>query len=398
MAISKSSNPYFTNRGDFIMNRAGEYVSNLNGEASYKSFRPSSLPPEPALNIDSNMVSKLVEANRELVKLDTAAKLIPNTNLFISMYVRKEALISSQIEGTQCTLDDVLDPEIDMNSNLDVADVVNYVQAINYAIERLETLPLCNRLIREIHSKLMQGVRGQDKNPGEFRTSQNWIGASNCSLKDARYIPPNKEDMLIAMSELEKFMNENEDYDALIRIALIHYQFETIHPFLDGNGRVGRLMILLYLLEQKLLSLPVIYISYFLKKNQIEYYDRISEVRRTGNYEQWVIFFLEAVSAAAKDSLETIEQLSALHDKNIALLPKTNRKTDNLRILFDYIEKYPIIDIKHTSEQLNVSYNTVSSAVRKLQDLGILKETTNSARNKVFAYSDYLDILKKDTL
>lgn len=380
------------------MNRAGEYVSNLNGEASYKSFRPSSLPPEPALNIDSNMVSKLVEANRELVKLDTAAKLIPNTNLFISMYVRKEALISSQIEGTQCTLDDVLDPEIDMNSNLDVADVVNYVQATNYAIERLETLPLCNRLIREIHSKLMQGVRGQDKNPGEFRTSQNWIGASNCSLKDARYIPPNKEDMLIAMSELEKFMNENEDYDALIRIALIHYQFETIHPFLDGNGRVGRLMILLYLLEQKLLSLPVIYISYFLKKNQIEYYDRISEVRRTGNYEQWVIFFLEAVSASAKDSLETIEQLSALHDKNIALLPKTNRKIDNLRILFDYIEKYPIIDIKHTSEQLNVSYNTVSSAVRKLQDLGILKETTNSARNKVFAYSDYLDILKKDTL
>lgn len=380
------------------MNRAGEYVSNLNGEASYKSFRPSSLPPEPALNIDSNMVSKLVEANRELVKLDTAAKLILNTNLFISMYVRKEALISSQIEGTQCTLDDVLDPEIDMNSNLDVADVVNYVQATNYAIERLETLPLCNRLIREIHSKLMQGVRGQDKNPGEFRTSQNWIGASNCSLKDARYIPPNKEDMLIAMSELEKFMNENEDYDALIRIALIHYQFETIHPFLDGNGRVGRLMILLYLLEQKLLSLPVIYISYFLKKNQIEYYDRISEVRRTGNYEQWVIFFLEAVSAAAKDSLETIEQLSALHDKNIALLPKTNRKIDNLRILFDYIEKYPIIDIKHTSEQLNVSYNTVSSAVRKLQDLGILKETTNSARNKVFAYSDYLDILKKDTL
>ena len=380
------------------MNRAGEYVSNLSGEASYKSFRPSSLSPEPALNIDSNMVSKLVEANRELVKLDTAAKLIPNTNLFISMYVRKEALISSQIEGTQCTFDDVLDPEIDMNSNLDVADVVNYVQATNYAIERLEALPLCNRLIREIHSKLMQGVRGQDKNPGEFRTSQNWIGASNCSLKDARYIPPNKEDMLIAMSELEKFMNENEDYDALIRIALIHYQFETIHPFLDGNGRVGRLMILLYLLEQKLLSLPVIYISYFLKKNQIEYYDRISEVRRTGNYEQWVIFFLEAVSAAAKDSLETIEQLSALHDKNIALLPKTNRKTDNLRILFDYIEKYPIIDIKHTSEQLNVSYNTVSSAIHKLQDLGILKETTNSARNKVFAYSDYLDILKKDTL
>ena len=379
------------------MNRAGEFVTNLSGDSSYSSFKPNPLPPEPALVIDSNMVSKLVKANRELVKLDTAARFIPNTDLFISMYVRKEALISSQIEGTQCTLDEVLDPEIDTNSNLDVADVINYVRATNYSLERLKTLPLCCRLLREIHSELMQGVRGQEKNPGEFRASQNWIGPANCSLKDARYIPPNKDDMIAAMSDLEKFMNENEDYDALIRIALIHYQFETIHPFLDGNGRIGRLMILLYLMEQKLLSYPVIYISYFLKKNQIEYYDRISEVRRSGNYEQWVIFFLEAVSAAAKDSLATIEQLSALHDKNIDLLPKTNRKKDNVRILFDYIEKYPIIDIRHTSQELDVSFNTVSNAIRKLQELGILTETTNSARNKVFAYSEYLDILKKDT-
>ena len=379
------------------MNRAGEFVTNLSGDSSYSSFKPNPLPPEPALVIDSNMVSKLVNANRELVKLDTAARFIPNTDLFISMYVRKEALISSQIEGTQCTLDEVLDPEIDTNSNLDVADVINYVHATNYSLERLKTLPLCCRLLREIHSELMQGVRGQEKNPGEFRASQNWIGPANCSLKDARYIPPNKDDMIAAMSDLEKFMNENDDYDALIRIALIHYQFETIHPFLDGNGRIGRLMILLYLMEQKLLSYPVIYISYFLKKNQIEYYDRISEVRRSGNYEQWVIFFLEAVSAAAKDSLATIEQLSALHDKNIALLPKTNRKKDNVRILFDYIEKYPIIDIRHTSQELDVSFNTVSNAIRKLQELGILTETTNSARNKVFAYSEYLDILKKDT-
>lgn len=379
------------------MNRAGEFVTNLSGDSSYSSFKPNPLPPEPALVIDSNMVSKLVKANRELVKLDTAARFIPNTDLFISMYVRKEALISSQIEGTQCTLDEVLDPEIDTNSNLDVADVINYVHATNYSLERLKTLPLCCRLLREIHSELMQGVRGQEKNPGEFRASQNWISPANCSLKDARYIPPNKDDMIAAMSDLEKFMNENEDYDALIRIALIHYQFETIHPFLDGNGRIGRLMILLYLMEQKLLSYPVIYISYFLKKNQIEYYDRISEVRRSGNYEQWVIFFLEAVSAAAKDSLATIEQLSALHDKNIDLLPKTNRKKDNVRILFDYIEKYPIIDIRHTSQELDVSFNTVSNAIRKLQELGILTETTNSARNKVFAYSEYLDILKKDT-
>lgn len=378
------------------MNRAGEFVTNLSGDSSYKSFKPTPLPPE--LELNSHIISKLVEANQKLAKLDTAAKYIPNTNLFISMYVRKEALISSQIEGTQCTLDDVLDPEVDANSNLDVADVINYVQATNYAIERLKSLPLCCRLLREIHKELMNGVRGQEKNPGEFRTSQNWIGPANCSLKDARYIPPNTDDMLTAMSDLEKFINENEDYDALIRIALIHYQFETIHPFLDGNGRVGRLMILLYLMEQKLLSCPVIYISYFLKKNQIEYYDRISEVRRSGNYEQWVLFFLEAVSAAAKDSLETIEQLSALHDKNIQLLPKSNRKVDNVRNLFDYIEKYPIIDIKHTSEVLNISFNTTSTTIKKLIELGILVETTNSARNKVFAYSEYLDILKKDMI
>ena len=379
------------------MNRAGKVVDNLNGEALYKTFKPAPLPPNPVLEISSDMVKKLVEANRELVKLDTAAKLIPNVELFISMYVRKEALISSQIEGTQCTLDDVLDPEVENNINLDVTDVVNYVSACSYAIDRLKSLPLCCRLFREIHEKLMNGVRGQEKNPGEFRKSQNWIGAANCTLREARYIPPNVDDMNQAMQELERYMNEDDDYDPLIRIALIHYQFETIHPFLDGNGRVGRLIILLYLIEQRLLSKPVIYISYFLKKNQIEYYDRISEVRRSGNYEQWVSFFLEAVAAAAKDSFSTIEFLSDLHERNIARLPKTNRTKDNVRALFDYIEQFPIIDIKRTSSALGLSYNTVSTAVNKLVEIGILKETTNALRNRVFSYEEYLSILRKDT-
>ena len=377
------------------MNRAGELVNNLSGDAAYKSFKPSALPPK--LNIDNDMLKKLVEANRDLIRLDTAAKLIPGSELFISMYVRKEALISSQIEGTQCTLDDVLDPKLDTNANLDVADVVNYVKACSYAIERLEKLPLCKRLFREIHGQLLSGVRGQEKNPGEFRRSQNWIGAANCSLKEARFIPPNVDDMNQAMDELELYMNESDDYDPLIRISLIHYQFETIHPFLDGNGRVGRLMILLYLMEQGFISKPIIYISYFLKKNQVEYYDRISEVRRSGNYEQWISFFLEAVSAAAKDSLDTVEKLDALHVGNVEKLPKTSRSNDNVRKLFDYIEQFPIIDIKKTSEVLKISYNTVSSAIKKLEMLGILKQTTNSSRNRVFAYEDYLNILRKDT-
>ena len=377
------------------MNRAGELVNNLSGDAAYKSFKPSALPPK--LNIDNDMLKKLVEANRDLIRLDTAAKLIPGSELFISMYVRKEALISSQIEGIQCTLDDVLDPKLDTNANLDVADVVNYVKACSYAIERLEKLPLCKRLFREIHGQLLSGVRGQEKNPGEFRRSQNWIGAANCSLKEARFIPPNVDDMNQAMDELELYMNERDDYDPLIRISLIHYQFETIHPFLDGNGRVGRLLILLYLMQQGLISKPIIYISYFLKKNQIEYYDRISEVRRSGNYEQWISFFLEAVSAAAKDSLDTVEKLNALHEQNVKKLPKTSRSNDNVRKLFDYIEQFPIIDIKKTSEAFGISYNTVSSAIKKLEQIGILKQTTNASRNRVFSYEDYLHILRKDT-
>ena len=377
------------------MNRAGKYIRNMKGEAGYQSFRPSPLPPELELNSDS--VRLLVNANRELAILNTAASLIPDTDLFVSMYVRKEALMTSEIEGTQCTLDDILDPDMDINTNLEVSDVVNYINAANYAIQRLQTLPLCNRLLRETHERLMEGARGQEKDPGEFRRSQNWIGPTGSTLKNARYIPPNVDDMTVAMSDLEKYLNENENYDPLVRAALIHYQFETIHPFLDGNGRIGRLLILLYLMQQGLLDHPVLYVSYFLKKNQIEYYDRISEVRRSGNYEQWVCFFLEAVHAAAEDAVESIHQLSSLHESNLSLLPKTNRSVDHTRRLFDYLEQHPIIDIKRTAAALDVSYNTISSAIRKLVDCGILYETTNAARNRVFAYQQYLDILRKDT-
>lgn len=379
------------------MNRAGQYISNMTGDAAYHSFCPAPLPPKPALDMNDDILRLMLDASRNLQKLDTASQLIPNTELFVSMYVRKEALLSSQIEGTQCTLEDVLDPELDINTNLDVADVINYVKATQYALELLEKLPICNRLLRSVHAVLMEGIRGQEKNPGEFRRSQNWIGPAGCSLRNARYIPPNVEDMKASMSALERYINEDREYDPLIRAALIHYQFETIHPFLDGNGRIGRLLILLYLMEQKLLSKPVIYVSYFLKRNQIEYYDRISEVRRSGNYEQWVQFFLEAVNAAAVDAVESIEQLSALHDQNLKLLPKATRSKDNVRAVFDYLEQHPIIDIKHTAAALGLSYNTVSVAVKKMMDLDILRETTNAARNRVFAYEKYLAVLRDGT-
>lgn len=377
--------------------RAGTLVQNLTGDAAYWSFRLSPLPPEPALTLDSDMRQMLVTTSRALTNLERLALLIPSTDLFIAMFVRKEALLSSQIEGTQCTLEDVLDPELDTAANLDAGEVVNYVRATQFALERMQQLPLCNRLLRETHAVLMEGVRGEEKNPGEFRRSQNWIGPAGCGLKDARYIPPNVDDMTAALDDLEHYINTDTPYPPLIDAALIHYQFETIHPFLDGNGRIGRLLILLYFIEKSLLTKPVIYVSYFLKKNQLEYYDRISEVRRTGNYEQWIRFFLEAVNAAAIDATETIWSLSELHNANLAQLPVSNRQPDNLRRLFDYIEAHPIITLRQTADALALSYNTVATGVKKLVALGILQETTNASRNRVFAYEDYLAILRQDT-
>ena len=265
------------------MSRAGIFVKNLNGEMAYESFKPTPLPPNPPLYIDGEIIENLINASKALAVLDGVSQRIPNTELFVSMYVRKEALLSSQIEGTQCTLDDVLNPLNTENANRDVADVINYIKATEYATKRLNELPICSRLIKEVHAVLMENVRGQEKNPGEYRISQNWIGGAGSTLKTARYIPPNVDDMETAIAELEEFINNSSGIDPLICAALIHYQFETIHPFLDGNGRVGRLLIVLYLMEKKILSTPALYISYFLKRNRVEYYDRMTEVRRTGN-------------------------------------------------------------------------------------------------------------------
>lgn len=249
---------------------SGTFVQNFSGELTYYSFRPSPLPPKPALEINSNMLSLLIEANRKVAYLDAISEKIPSQKLFLSMYIRKEALVSSPIEDTQCTLDDVLDPNIAENANIDVGEVINYIAATDYAIERL----------KGTHAKLIQGVRGSDKTPGEFRASQNWIGGQGSTLKNARYIPPSVDDMKEALDSLEKYIKSNDSLDPLIQAALIHYQFETIHPFLDGNGRIGRLLITLFLIEKKIISKPVLYISCFLKMNRVEYYDRLSEVHK----------------------------------------------------------------------------------------------------------------------
>ena len=377
--------------------RSGTLKQNFSGEAAYYSFTPSPLPPIPPITVNAEINHLLIRANIQLAALETIAVHIPNMNLFVSMYVRKEALMSSQIEGTQATLEDVMDPLIEKNANLDVAEVINYIKAVEFALNRMKELPLCNRLIRETHAVLMEGGRGQMKAPGEFRRSQNWIGGEGSTIKTARYIPPMPEDMNQAMWDLEKYINADDDLDVLARAALIHYQFETIHPFLDGNGRIGRLLIPLFLIHKQRLSTPALYISYFLKMNRTEYYDRMTEVRNKGNYEQWICFFLEAVYESARDAVETIDKLIDLHEQNFKRVEALGRRGKTAMRLFAYLEANPIIDIQKTAAALGTTFVTVSGAVKRLCDAGILAQNSGKNRGRTFAYTAYLDLLREGT-
>ena len=380
-----------------MKNRAGDYKKNLKGDLSYSSFLPVRLPPDPGILFDEEMLVLLGQASNTLGVLEWISRQIPNTDSFVSMYVRKEALLSSQIEGTQATLDDILDPNIESNTNQNVADVINYIKASQYASKRLRDLPLCNRLLKETHAILVEGMRGGDKSPGEFRRSQNWIGPAGGSLKDARFIHPSPEDMEEAMSALEQFINTENLMDPLIKIALIHYQFETIHPFLDGNGRIGRLLVTLFLASEKILNSSTLYISYFLKKNRIEYYDRLTEVLTKGNFEQWIKFFLLAVSESAQDAIQTIQALNNLHNQNEDAIKTLGKASKNNLKLLNYLEVHPIMDISGASSLLQLSFNTISKSVNYLIGLGIVIETTNSRRSRIFAYESYLKIMRKDT-
>lgn len=384
------------------MNRSGTWKNHFAGDLAYKSFLPAPLPPNPPISLGADGLKLLIQANKELAFFEGIASKIPSLPLFVSMYVRKEALLSSQIEGTQATLEDLFDPNVEENVNADVSEVINYIKATEYAMKRLKDLPLCNRLIKETHSVLMEGVRGKDKSPGEFRTSQNWIGGTGSTLKNARFIPPSPDMLVGCMSDLEKYLHADDDTDPLVKAGLIHYQFETIHPFLDGNGRIGRLLISLYLVEAGVLSTPSLYISYFLKRNRLEYYDRMSEVRIKGNYEQWVMFFLQALSESARDAVQTTERLSDLHDKNREILEKIPRNA-NLLTLFSYLEQHPTIEISKTADSLGLAYNTVSKAVDKMMDLGILRinekpvKAGRTTKSRTFSYTQYLDILSEGT-
>jgi len=379
------------------MNRSGSYVKQITG---YRAFIPALLPPDPPIKIEGDLQNILSQADRSVARLDGVGYTLPNPDLFIAMYVKKEALLSSQIEGTQASLEDVFAferGETLRNIN-DVEEVVNYVKAMNYGMERIKDFPVSLRLMREIHSILLEGVRGENKTPGEFRQSQNWIGPAGCLLKDATFVPPPPGDVSKVMGDLEKYLYEDPLYPPLIDCALIHYQFETIHPFLDGNGRLGRLMITLFLYWKEILDKPLLYLSYYLKKYRQEYYDRLSLVRDKGDFEQWITFFLKGVIHTSDSAIETAKKILELQNRHRNFLLRESTFSSPIALLaLDMLFTMPVVSVKDVAKELNIPYQTASTVVTFLESAGILKEMTGKKRGKVFVYMEYLNILSEGT-
>lgn len=374
-------------------NRAGGYIRQ---PAGYHAFIPTPLPPSPSINIDAEMQRLLSEGDRALGCLDGSVQTLPNPDLFVFMYVRKEAVLSSQIEGTQASLNDLLKAEaniFDAERPSDVSEVINYVNAMNHGLERLETLPLSIRLIREIHERLMHGVRGRHMQPGELRTSQNWIGPSGSHLSEATFIPPPHHIVPEALSELERFLHSADDIPPLIKIGLAHAQFETIHPFLDGNGRIGRLLITFFLCHEQILQKPVLYLSHFFKKNRSEYYDRLQNVRDRGDWEGWLKFFLRGVSDVSRQATITARQIVALREKHREDIALNFGQSGGRAVrLLERMFQHPTITVNQVAEFLNISFPSANGLVGRFQERGVLQEITGNSRNRVFLYKAYVEL------
>ena len=378
-------------------NRAGIAISQ---PQNYKAFIPKSLPPRPELKLDKGLIEVLSRADTAMGRLSGISEAFPNPDLFVAMYVRKEAVLSSQIEGTEASLEDVLEYESENRPKTlpnDVTEVVNYVKAMNYGLERINDLPLSLRLIKEIHAELMQGVRGGDKTPGEFRKSQNWVGPKGCTLSSARFIPPPPHEMMQALGDLEKYMHSELNYPLLVECSLIHFQFETIHPFLDGNGRIGRLLITFFLCHKKILKKPLLYLSHFFKQNRLEYYDRLMEVREKGEFEAWIKFFLQGVATVAEEASDTSNKIISLKNRDKDKIADTYKETSKVAVFHERLFDRPIISITDITAIMDTTFPTANDICRKLVKMDILKEITGKDRNKLFAYKNYLDLLKQES-
>jgi Fic family protein len=377
----------------------GRYILRAYGEESVKAFVPPPLPPNPAVRLDGLQLL-LEQANQSLGRLDGLASVIPNLSLFICAYVRKEAVLSSQIEGTQSSLSDLLLFENDEAPGVplvDVQEVSNYVAALNHGLERLRGgFPLSLRLIREIHEVLMSKGRGSDKLPGEFRQCQNWIGGARPG--NAVFVPPPPEIVLDCMSALERFLHEERaDLPVLIRAGLVHVQFETIHPFLDGNGRVGRLLITFLLCAAGVLREPILYLSLYFKQHRPAYYDLLDRVRVKGEWETWLDFFLTGVRDTAEQAATAARRILAVFEGHRRRIETLGRPAASLLRVFEHMQRNPIISIPTAAEGIGISAPTVAKSLEHMQQLGMLREITGRQRHRLFAYDAYIAILSEGT-
>jgi Fic family protein len=374
-----------------------EYQSgHYEAQYEYQSFMPS-LINHPWVIADPALSHLLSQADRALGELNAFSQLVPNVDFFIQMYVAKEATYSSRIEGTQTNVEDAFKDAADVapEKRDDWAEVQNYIQALNYAVTRLETLPLSNRLLREVHATLLQGVRGATKQPGEFRTSQNWIGVS---LKNAVFVPPHHERVGELMSDLEKFLHDETHYvSPLLKIAIAHYQFETIHPFLDGNGRLGRLLVPLYLASEQILAKPALYLSDYFERNKTAYVDHLMAVRQGNHLREWLLFFLHGVAETAQSSIAVFKSILVLKERiDRDVLPRFGvRRQENAQQLMRYLYRKPVVDVKTVTELLETTQKTAGSLVDDLVSYGVLAEITGQRRNRLFVFREYLGLFTR---
>jgi len=371
--------------------RSGKYINQLKGELQYKAFVPNFLPF--GIESDDELQSLLSKADLALGRLDGIAETLPDVDFFILMYIRKEATLSSQVEGTQATFTDVLRAEAkieDLESHKDVDEILNYIKAMNYGLERLKSFPLSLRLIKEIHKILLEGVRGEGREPGEFRKSQNWIGGT--TIQRASFVPTPPQEIIASLDNFEKFLHDKSLMPILLKIGLLHAQFENIHPFLDGNGRIGRLLITFYLCQQKILDRPLLYLSDFFKRYRQEYYDCLNAFHEKDDIEGWLKFFLEGVAVTAEQAVETSKKILKLREGDIKKILTLGRSTPKANLVFNSLFHTPLTTIKDVERITGLQNPNALALVNKLVKLEIIKEITGRKRNKVFAYQQYIKL------
>lgn len=358
------------------------------------AFVPNPLPPPGLDRFSADFIGILSEADRGIGALKALSRLVPNPNLLVAPYVRKEAVQSSRIEGTQASLSDIFYYEASKEKpkHADTLEVLNYVRAMNHGFSRLKELPLSLRLVKEIHLKLMENVRGEKMRPGEFRTTQNWIGPPGCSLADATFVPPPVSEMTEALAQWEGFLHSDDSIVPLIKCALMHYQFEAIHPFLDGNGRVGRLLITLYLCEKGYLEHPIFYLSDFFERYRNEYYDLLLEVSRDGNWDAWLRYFIRGVAEQSRVAEETGHKILGLQKKYRQQL-QTESVSRSVFQLLDMLFLNPFVSLPGVSDYLKITWPTAKASVERLVKLGILKEVSGRKRSRIYCAQELLDIL-----